>query len=129
MHPISIALCEVYKHLIQNEGVNFRLYKENQDKLDTIVKIVHGNYFGFRRFPTDKDQAAAYFYFIIKNHPVTDGNKRLAVLWLEIFTDILKIEIKMPKNVGLDKLAVAVEKSDIPHKILIPLLKRIMFES
>jgi death-on-curing protein len=36
--------------------------------------------FGTERFPTIIEKAAAYCYFIARNHPFVDGNKRTAFL-------------------------------------------------
>ena len=36
-------------------------------------------------YPEFLDKAAAIFYFCIKNHPLEDGNKRLALLLLLVF--------------------------------------------
>lgn len=36
--------------------------------------------FGTRRFPALHDKAAAYAFFIVRNHPFVDGNKRTAFL-------------------------------------------------
>ena len=107
LHPTSEALAEVYKALYKKGEVSFPLHDEHLFKLDSIVKTVNAEYFGFVRFPTNEEKAAAYFCYIIKDHPVTDGNKRLAVLWLDVFCQAKGLH--MQQIVSLDELAVSVE--------------------
>jgi len=128
LHPTSEVLVDVYKILQDRKEVSFPIHDEQINKLDSIVKTVNAEYFGFVRFPTDRDKASAYFCFIIKDHPVTDGNKRLAVLWLDLFCHERNIPIK--ENIKLDELAVGVEKTkDIEMGNLINLVEKILFNS
>jgi hypothetical protein len=108
LHETSVALCEVYGVLLANGQVTFPLTEEGVNKIDSIVKTVNANYFGVTRFRSRKERAAAYFCLIIKDHPVTDGNKRLATLWLQVYCDIFKLNLK--PELTLDVLAVSVEK-------------------
>lgn len=127
LHPTSEVLVEAYKALQEKEEVSFAVHDEQIYKLDSIVKTVNAEYFGFVRFPTDKDKASAYLCFIIKDHPMTDGNKRLAVLWLDIFCQARELKIK--EDVKLDELAVGVEKTkDMEIGKLIELVKIILFD-
>lgn len=108
LHPDSKHLVRAY-NILQDKGeVTFPVFDEQIFNLDVIAKTVNAKYFGIVRFPTPEHQASAYFCFIIKDHPMTDGNKRLAVLWLEIFSGALNIRIN--ENVKLDVIAVAVEQ-------------------
>jgi prophage maintenance system killer protein len=106
MHPTSKILCEAYKALCKAEGITFTLQERQKEALDSIVKTVNAGYFGIEMYPTQEDRAAAYFCHIIKRHAVTDGNKRLAVLWTDIYSNALNLPLN-PK-VPFDELAVAV---------------------
>jgi|GEM_PF-1771545 len=125
LHPTSEILASTYNLLYERKEVSFPLHDQQIFALDSIVKTVNAEYFGFVRFRTNEDRAAAYFCLIIKNHPVTDGNKRLAVLWLDIFANAVKVKIK--ESVKLDELAVGVEKAGFPIERLIRLVKLILF--
>lgn len=127
MHPISELLCAVYNELLTSGQVAFPLYDTQIDKIDTIVKTVNSNFYGFSRFPTNEDKASAYLFFIIKDHPVTDGNKRLSILWLEIFCTAFGLKIDLPKDLTLDMLAVAVERSELEEDELIKNIKILLF--
>ena len=111
MHPISEILCRVYNGLVEQGEVVFPLHKVQQDNLNAVVHAVEASFAGFRRYPSLNTRAAAYFVFIIKDHPVTDGNKRLALLWLQLFCDALGL--KLVPATSLDALAVSVEKASV----------------
>lgn len=130
LHPTSELLCKVYKKLYENKEVFFPLRDDQIEKIDTVVKTVYSDYFGFVRFPTDEDKAVVFFCLLIKDHPVVDGNKRLAVLWLEIFCKALNLKMKLPDDITLDIVAVSVEKSkNIDNDRLFNLVKRVFFNN
>lgn len=129
LQSTSKLLCEAYNQLVEKKEVSFGIEDEQADKLDTIVKTIEGSYFGISNYPTKEDKAAGYFCFIIKDHPMIDGNKRLAVLWLEIYCDTCNLTIDLPKNMTLDQLAVSVEnEKGMSIKNLVSLVKIILFE-
>ena len=128
LHPTSEILVSTYNVLSERKEVSFPLYDRQILALDSVVKTVNAEYFGFLRFSTNEDKAAAYFCLIIKNHPVTDGNKRLAILWLDIFSNSL--ELTIDKDIKLDELAVGVEQEkSIEMDKLIQTIKKILFNS
>lgn len=104
MHPISEILCEIYNNLLDRKEVFFLLTETQKRNLDSVVKTVNSSFFGVTRFPTPEEKAAAYFVLIIKDHPVIDGNKRLAVILLKIYTEVQKLKIDLPEGVTLDNL-------------------------
>ncbi|NQV92981.1 Fic family protein [Candidatus Kaiserbacteria bacterium] len=126
MHQISETICLVYKKLHKEGHVNFPLYRKQRLAIDSVVKTVNANYFGVERFPTAEDRAVAYLCFIINDHPVTDGNKRLSILWFEIYCQINDLKPDTSEY-GLDVLAVGIEKTDIEMDQLIQVVKSILF--
>lgn len=129
LQSTSRLLCEAYNTLLQNGEVSFEIQDEHADKLDTIVKTIEGTWFGFSHYPTIQDRAAAYMCFIIKDHPMTDGNKRLSVLFLEIYCKTNNLTIDIPKTLTLDQLAVSIEnEKTMTIKNLSNLVKIILFE-
>lgn len=112
MHQISEILCEVYNSLLEKGEVSFALREEQRKKIDSTVKTINAVYFGFARFETNKKLAVAYLCYIIKDHPVTDGNKRLAILWFQVFCDVFALKPSL--SFSLDVLAVAIEQTKIP---------------
>lgn len=127
MHPISKVLCEAYRKLHEKGQVAFPLHKKQQDAIDGVVKTVNATYFDIERFSSPEDKAVAYLCFIIKNHPVTDGNKRLSILWFQVYCDVHNLDPDITTYGGLDILAVSIEKSDLEMETLIEIVKSILF--
>lgn len=75
---------ELTKGAITDPRNNFR---EGQG-LGFVDRIVSNSVFGAPIYPTLFHQAAAYLFYIVKNHVFHDGNKRtglaVAILFLEI---------------------------------------------
>ena|SRR3989344_924918 len=130
LHPISRILCAAYNVLHKKGEVYFELQDEHADKIDSVVKTIEGTWFGVAHFNTLEKKAAGYFCFIIKDHPVVDGNKRLALLWLEIFCDAMNLKINLPSDMTLDKLAVSVEQTkDLTMENLCEIVRIILFKT
>lgn len=111
MHEISRTLCQAYNFLNKNGNISFPLTQEQGNHLDSIVKTVIGEWYGHIRFPPHQIRASAFFCYIIKDHPVIDGNKRLAVLWLQIYCD--ENNLKISNLALLDEIAIAIEQSKL----------------
>ncbi len=94
--------------------------------IDSTVKTVNADYYGKARFPHYQDKASAYFCYLIKDHPVIDGNKRIALLWLEIYCHINNLKIN--PAIHLDELAILVEREKIDLYTLSVRVKQILFK-
>lgn len=127
MHPISKTLCETYKSLIEKGQVSFPLTKENMAKIDSAVKTVEQDYYGLQKYNAPGKKAAAFLYYIINDHVVTDGNKRLAVLWLDAYVKEKGLKITVAQNIGLDNLALSVERTKLSNDKAIEKIERILF--
>ena len=125
LHPHSKALVEIYNFLYEQKEVFFSITDYQIENIDSTVKTVNATYFNAIRFLTVEDKASAYFCFLIKDHTVIDGNKRLALLWLEIYCKINSVEIS-PK-VDLDVLAIVVEREQGHIIDVIREVKEILF--
>lgn len=126
MHPISKILCNTYEELYRRGQVKFPLYDVQRDNIDSVVKTVNATYFGFNRFPTSEDKAVAYLCYLIKDHPVTDGNKRLSLLWFEVYCEVQDLRPMEPPT-GWDVLAVSIEKSTTDMEDTMSIVKSIVF--
>ncbi|OGK37660.1 hypothetical protein A3F03_03345 [Candidatus Roizmanbacteria bacterium RIFCSPHIGHO2_12_FULL_41_11] len=54
-------------------------------KLESVLEIPKQHIYGRELYPTIEQKAACYFYFIIKNHPLLNGNKRVAIISSYVF--------------------------------------------
>jgi prophage maintenance system killer protein len=105
----SKTICETYKLLQDNNLVSFEITKEAYSKIDSLVNSINSKYFGEEIYNSNEEKAVAYLYFLIKNHPFTDGNKRTAVLVFEIVCNVNNLEANY-KDFTLDQLAVFIER-------------------
>lgn len=127
MHPISELLCDAYEELHRQGQVSFPLHDTHRAAIDSIVKTVNSRFFGIDRFPTPEDRAVAYLCLIIKGHPVTDGNKRLGLLWFRIYCVVNKLNAD-PAPFTLDEIAVSIETDkDARMDELMEIVKKFLF--
>jgi prophage maintenance system killer protein len=96
---------------------------ERGDQLGGIIGAIEQTFDGEPLYPTVQVRAAHLLYFIIKDHPFSDGNKRIgSLLFLEYLRRnglLLKPngEPRLPEN-GLVALALLVAESDPQQKDL-----------
>ncbi len=90
---INIAANQLYQDIaklktdliIKKEATNFFAQEKTKGNLESIVNNVFQNVFGQELYPSIEEKAAHLLYFIVKNHPFNDGNKRsgaFAFIWL-----------------------------------------------
>jgi death-on-curing family protein len=61
--------------------------QEQQNKLEGIIKNIYQTFGGKSLYPTIEDKAANLLYFIIKDHPFIDGNKRIGAMLFIYFLE------------------------------------------
>lgn len=90
---------------------------------------MNGSYFGVNLYDTAELKAVAYLYFLIKDHPFTDGNKRTASLVFEVVCEMNSLAPNY-QNFILDALAVFIEKTqETNHQQVIRKLAEELFSS
>ena len=60
----------------------------NEGLLDSALAQPKASFFGEFLHREINDQAAAYLYHLVKNHPFLDGNKRVGAAVMEVFLRI-----------------------------------------
>ena len=78
---------ELLKNNLRNKGEASELFakEKRQGSLEGIYGNVFQSVFGQDAYPSTEEKAAYLLYFIVKNHPFNDGNKRsgaFAFVWL-----------------------------------------------
>lgn len=117
------AVNELKHQLIEKEEAT-ELFGNQKDQsfagvLGSIVQTFGGEYL----YPTIEEQAAHLIYFVIKNHPFTDGNKRIGSFLFVWFLEKNKHrfnqkgELKISEN-ALTALALLVAQSNPNDKEL-----------
>lgn len=67
---------------------------KNDNSFQYLINAPAMETFGVSRYPNIFNKAAAYLFFIIKDHIFCDGNKRTGMMAAFTFLDINGIEIK-----------------------------------
>ena len=124
---ISQSLFETYEILLSKGEIFYPLTDLHKRAIDSTVKTVEASYYGHVRFPTFESKAAAYFVFLIKDHDVFDGNKRLAVLWLKTYTSRHELKLNLPSDTSLAELAVGVETYKEDLDALVQVITLVLF--
>lgn len=93
----------------------FGYMKDNQ--LEAILAGLNQSFAEEYLYPTNIERAANLLYFVIKDHPFSDGNKRIGCLLFLIFMS--KAKLLMPDNNSLIAIALLTAESDPKQKDLI----------
>ena len=80
------ALASLKTNLIQRGEATELFANERADGLSSILGNLEQTVFGEPAYPSIESKAAHLLYFLVKNHPFTDGNKRSGAF---LFVDFL----------------------------------------
>jgi prophage maintenance system killer protein len=82
---LASAIQELKQELIRKgQASDVFANERHKDSIGGIIGNVYQSVFGEDAYPTVEEKAAHLLYFIVKNHPFTDGNKRsgaFAFVW------------------------------------------------
>ncbi len=106
--------------MARNEATDL-FAREREDGLSSILGNLDQSVFGEPAYPTIEAKAAHLLYFVIKNHPFSDGNKRSAAF---LFVDFLNRNARLLSDngepvindIGLAALTLLVAESDPANK-------------
>lgn len=118
-----IAIAELKKQLIEKKEATALFGNEKDNSFEGTLQSVVQTFAGQYLYSSIEEQAAHLLYFIIKNHPFTDGNKRIGAFMFVWFLEKNKHrfkrdgEIKINDN-ALVTLALLVAQSDPQEKEL-----------
>src|SRR3989344_2316038 len=123
----SKNIYQAYELLLDRKLISFPLTQEGRAKIEAIVANINNSYFGTEIYKTIQEKSVAYLYFLIKDHPFTDGNKRTACLVFKIFCFFNNLEPNFD-NFKLDELAVFVERAkEDNHQKVIAVIEDFIF--
>jgi len=105
--------------------------RERGESLAGILGAIHQTFGGQDLYPSIEEKAAHLLYFVIKDHPFSDGNKRIgSFLFLLYLQESGLIETVRFDNKGLVALALLVAASDpVQKEVLIRLIVNLLGES
>jgi prophage maintenance system killer protein/predicted transcriptional regulator len=111
------AISELKRELIKkDEATDLFASERREGSIEGIVGNVMQSFGGKALYPTAEEKAAHLLYFMVKNHPFSDGNKRsgaFAFVWF-----LRKIGVKGAKNINpaaLTAITLLIAESD-PNK-------------
>lgn len=90
---------------------------EREHGLQSILGNIEQTFDGEPLYKTIEERAAHLFYFVIKDHPFSDGNKRIGCLIFLIYLKLQNKVIKINDN-GLVALALLIAESNPAQKDL-----------
>ncbi|HQS85085.1 MAG TPA: virulence protein RhuM/Fic/DOC family protein [Alphaproteobacteria bacterium] len=100
--------------------------QEREKALESIVKTIEQTFDGEPLYKTIEEKAAHLLYFIIKDHPFTDGNKRIGSFIFLLYLNFQNIPANLNDN-GLLALALLIAQSNPSQKeIMIHLIVNIL---
>ncbi|WP_395338926.1 RhuM family protein [Ningiella sp. W23] len=86
LSDIKLAIGELKRQLIEKGEATALFASERENGLSSIWGNLEQTVFGEPAYPTVESKAAHLLYFVVKNHPFSDGNKRTAAF---LFVDFL----------------------------------------
>lgn len=116
-----VALGQLKSDLMSRGEATDLFARERGDGLDALLGNLDQTVFGEPAYPTVEAKAAHLLYFVIKNHPFADGNKRSGAF---LFVDFLARNGRLMdangqpviNDIGLAALALLVAESDPAQK-------------
>jgi death-on-curing family protein len=129
------AIEHLKKELISKKEASDLFGRQRDESFKSILNSILQTFGGEYVYPSIEEQAAHLLYFVIKNHPFTDGNKRIGaflfVWFLYLNKHLLRKqnELKINDN-ALVALALLVAQSDPAHKeLMVKLVINLINES
>ena len=115
------ALAGLKADLIARGEASTLFAQERQEAFEALLGNLDQSVFGEPAYPSVESKAAHLLYFVIKNHPFADGNKRSGAF---LFVDFLNRNGRLLdrtgqpviNDIGLAALALLVAESNPSHK-------------
>lgn len=128
------GIARLKSDLMAREEATALFGNEREDSLAGVLGNLDQTVFGEPAYPTVESKAAHLLYFMIKNHPFSDGNKRIGSY---LFVDFLARNGRLLRDgepvindVGLAALALLVAESDPKSKeVMIRLIENMLAPS
>ena len=125
----------ILKKRLMEEGEASSLFgQDHENRLAGIIGAIHQSFDGKSLYPGMEEQAAHLLYFIIKDHPFVDGNKRIGSFLFILFlqeNDYLEKRDGSPKinDNALIALSLLVAESEPSRKdLMIRLIMNLLAE-
>ena len=119
-----LAINDLKESLIQKGEASQIFATQKAGEFEGILKNIYQTFGGCELLPTSQEKAANLIYYIIKDHPFNDGNKRIGAFMFILFlskSGLLYKNNGEPKisNNTLAALALLIAQSDPNQKDMI----------
>lgn len=115
----SISAIAEFKNSLLAIGEATALFgNERNEQLQSILANLDQTMFGEELYKSVEEKAANLLYMVIKDHPFSDGNKRIGSFLFVLYLQLNKLANSI-NNIGLTSLALLVAESDPAQKDLI----------
>ncbi len=112
------AIGELKQNLLAIGEATELFANERSDNLQSILANLEQTMFGEELYKSVEEKAANLLYMVIKDHPFSDGNKRVGSFLFLLYIQVNKLPLKID-NIGLTSLALLVAESNPQQKDLI----------
>ncbi len=115
----SISAITEFKDKLLAIGEATALFgNERNEQLQSILANLDQTMFGEELYKSAEEKAANLLYMVIKDHPFSDGNKRIGSFLFVLYLQLNKLTTNI-NNIALTSLALLVAESDPAQKDLI----------
>lgn len=115
----KLAIINLKTELLQKSEASNLFGQERGKALDGIIGSLYQTFGGDDLYPSIEEKAAHLIYFIIKDHPFNDGNKRIGCLLFLLFLSINEFKLTSVTPESLTALALLIAESDPKQKEII----------
>ncbi len=124
---IVIAITSLKSALTQKKEATDLFGREREFGLSSILLTLEQTFGGEPLYQTPEEKAAHLLYFVIKDHPFIDGNKRIGSFLFLLYLEKQRLPIRLEEN-GLVALALLIAESapnqkDILVRLVVNLLQ------
>jgi DNA ligase (NAD+) len=121
LYDSAILAIRTIKQDLNSKGEAVELFgNEKDNSLKGILGSIYQTFDGNDLYPSLEEKAAHLIYFVIKNHPFSDGNKRIGCfLFLLFMKKNRNLLLNIPSPEALTAIALLIAESDPKQKNLI----------
>ncbi len=126
-HEAIIAIDYLKTKLAAEKATTILFGQEKKGGLEGILGNVIQTFSGKPVYPSHESRAAHLLYFIIKDRPFSDGNKRIGCYLFLLYLRKTGLDIRIINNNGLIALALLIAESHPSHKeVMIQVIIRLL---
>jgi len=111
-----VAIQDLKHQLIACREATSLFGQQRSDQLEGILGNIEQTFAGDPLYPSSEEKAAHLLYFVIKDHPFSDGNKRIGTLLFLYYLRKQGTSLASLSNTALVALALLIAESDPSDK-------------